>query len=229
MKKAILLFSILFFLTTCGGDNNFEIPQNPTAALLIFPYESSLCTEGTELTPTESTILFEWENDIYTDQYELKLKNLLSGELSSFKTTSSAISITLNRATPYEWYVISTSQEVPVIAQSDSWKFYNVGVATTSYVPFPAEILSPTMSQSITTTSNTIDLNWEGTDVDDDIIGYDVYFGTTANPGIIESDIDESFLNNVPISSNTIYYWKIITKDSHGNKSDSGVHQFKIL
>ena len=47
------------------------------------------------------------------------------------------------------------------------------------------------MSKSITTTSNTISLDWNGSDVDDDIIGYDVYFGTTATPGIIESDLIE--------------------------------------
>lgn len=229
MKKVILLMIVLFLLTTCGDDNNFDLPQNPSAALLIFPYENSLCTEGTDLSLTESTVLFEWENDLYTDQYELKLKNLLTGKQRSFKVNSSQISITLKRATPYEWYIISSSEAVSEIIQSDIWKFYNAGIATTTYVPFPAEIVSPMMSSSIANTSNTIDLEWKGSDVDDDIIGYDVYFGTKVPIEIIESNLDESFLNNVAISSNTVYYWKIITKDSQGNKSDSGVYQFKIM
>jgi hypothetical protein len=198
-------------------------------ANLIFPYENSLCTEGTNVTQLESTVLFEWEKDQYTDNYELKLKNLNTGDLSSHKTNSTEISITLKLATPYEWYIISTSNSVSEIVQSATWRFYNAGVAIESYAPFPAEIISPTMAEIITTTESEINLNWSGSDVDNDIIGYDVFFGRTTTPEIIKSDLNESILKNVSITPNTIYYWKIITKDSHGNKSDSGVYQFKIL
>ena len=229
MKKAILILCFISLLTNCGDDNILEIPKNPSMANLIFPYENSLCTEGTNITKIESTVLFEWENDRYSDNYELKLKNLNTGDLSSHKTNSNKISIILKLATPYEWYIISTSNSVSEIVQSATWRFYNAGVAIASYAPFPAEIVSPTMAETITTTESEINLDWSGSDVDDDIIGYDVFFGTTTTPEIIQNDLDESILKNVSISSNTIYYWKIITKDSHGNKSDSGVYQFMIL
>jgi len=229
MKNVVFILSCIFLLTNCGGDDILMIPENPSIAKLIFPYENSLCTEGMNITSTESTVLFEWEKDMYTDNYELKLKNLNTGTVTTHNTNSTAVSIVLDLGTPYEWYIISTSNTVLETAQSRVWRFYNAGIAIESYTPFPAEIISPAMAETITTTENEINLDWSGTDVDGDIIGYDVFFGTTDNPNIIESDLDESILKNVSITSNTIYYWKIITKDSHGNKSDSGIYQFKIM
>jgi hypothetical protein len=111
-------------------------------------------------------------------------------------------------------YKINILYSVSETAQSSTWRFYNAGDAVESYAPFPAEIISPTMAESISTSDNVITLDWIGSDIDDDIIGYDVYFGTSTTPEIIESDLNESILNNVSIVSNTIYYWKIITKDA---------------
>ena len=84
-----------------------------------------------------------------------------------------------------------------------------------------AEIIDPSASQ--------ITLSWTGSDVDDDIVGYDVYFGTTTTPEIYTSDQVDSNLNNVALTADTIYYWQIITKDSQGNTSSSGIFQFKNL
>lgn len=226
MKKLLLLICLPIFIQGCSEES---LAESPTMTKLIFPFENSLCNEGTNITPTESTVLFEWEKGVFTDNYELKLKNLISGNETSHLTSNTEIPIVLNRGMPYEWYIISTSNSVSEIAQSATWKFYNAGDATESYAPFPAEIISPMMAESISTSDNVITLDWIGSDIDNDIIGYDVYFGTSTTPSILLSDLNESILNNVSIVSNTIYYWKIITKDTWGNSSDSGVFQFKIL
>lgn len=230
MKKALFFLSIYFLLFGCGKDNSAPAKsQKPTAAKLIFPFENFLCNVGTDITPTESTILFEWEKGENNDKYELILKNLTTGAFTSYPTTNTEIPIVLERLTPFKWYVISKSNFVIDTTHSATWKFFNAGAAVASYAPFPAEILSPAMAAKITTTASVITLDWTGSDVDNDIVGYDVYFGTTDSPSMIETDLKESILNNVSIQRNTIYYWKIITKDASGNKSDSGVYQFKIL
>ena len=82
------------------------------------------------------------------------------------------------------------------------------------------------MAETINTTSNEITLVWNGNDVDDDIIGYDVYFGISTPPQQHVNDLTESSLV-VSIAAD-IYYWKIVTKDAQGNTSDSGVFQFRI-
>lgn len=230
MKKVLFFTSLIFLLHGCSKDKSAPpLPQSPTPVQLVFPYENYLCNIGTDITATESTVLFEWEEAENTDQYELILNNVTTGNITSHQTSDLKIPIVLDRNTPFKWYVISKSSAVTDTAQSATWKFFNAGAATESYAPFPAEIVSPAMAATIATTANVIALDWNGSDVDNDIIGYDVYFGTSASPPIIETDVEESILNDVSILPDTIYYWKIVTKDSTGNSSDSGVFQFKIL
>jgi len=83
------------------------------------------------------------------------------------------------------------------------------------------------MAQSIPLTS-AVTLEWNGSDVDNDIVVYDVYFGTENLPSLNTNDITDSQII-LPVSSNTIYYWNIITRDSEGNTSESGVFQFRVM
>jgi len=125
----------------------------------------------------------------------------------------------------YKWYVISIKGSRT--EESETWQFYNAGPGVQSYAPFPAAILAPSMAQPIPTTNSVI-LQWTGSDVDADIVGYDVYFGTIETPSLLLSELITNE-TTVDVSSNTIYYWKVITKDSLGNTSDSGLYQFKVL
>lgn len=97
-----------------------------------------------------------------------------------------------------------------------------------SYTPFPATITAPLFGAKVTASAGSVSLTWSGSDVDNDIVGYDVYLGTAAIPPLYKTNITDSFLNNVSASSNTTYYWKVITKDSQGNTSDSGIFQFSV-
>jgi len=233
MKKPLFFFSLVLILCNCSSDSDNDVniqetPGNPGATNLIFPFENSLCNVGTNITITESTVLFEWETGASTNSYEVELTNLTTGNTTTHPTTDTQTPIVLSRGTPYSWFVTSKSDAVTETAQSATWKFYNAGDAIESYAPFPAEAISPVMAESVRTTANEITLDWDGNDVDDDIVGYDVYFDTTPTPEIVVNDIEESTFN-VSILSNTIYYWKITTKDSRGNRSNSEVFQFKIL
>ncbi|MFT4576462.1 MAG: hypothetical protein ACI9SI_001389 [Polaribacter sp.] len=228
MKKIIYLICLVLLQFGCDSEEVLVI-NKPSIVNLIFPYENSLCNEGTNRTPTESTVLFEWQAGEYTDSYTLVLKNVSSGVQTVHQSDiKPELSITIQRASQYQWYIISNSNVVMETAKSETWIFYNSAEGVQSYTPFPADIKYPLMAQTISTTASTITLDWTGSDVDDDIVGYDVYFGTSNQPGLFISNLNDSILNDVPISSNTIYYWKIITKDSLGNSSDSGLYQFKI-
>ena len=232
MKKVIFIIFVCCLQYSCNPDGTEsvepEAPNNPTKANLIFPYENSLCNEGTNITPTSSTVIFEWGASEDTNSYTLVLKNLITGAILTRETVLTEIAINIERATPFEWHVISNSNFVSTTDQSAKWKFYNASEGVQSYAPFPAEAVSPLMAEIVETTATEITLEWEGSDIDNDIISYDVYFGTNAVPDMYSSGHTDTVLNNVAITTNTIYYWKIITKDSKGNSSDSGVFQFKI-
>ena len=230
MNKVLIVICATFLLYACKKDEPEVIntTKYPTKVNLLFRGENSECNEGTIISDTESSVLFEWSEALHTDEYELNLTNLISGNQTIHTTPDLTILITINRATPFEWYVVSKSDSVDSTAQSDTWRFYNTAEGITSHIPFPAEIVSPTMAETINTAASVIALEWNGNDLDNDIAGYDVYFGTTDNPDILGSDLQTNTIN-APISPNTVYYWKVITKDEQGNSSDSGVYQFKIL
>jgi len=232
MKTPLLIFSICLVLFGCRQEDDVKpvsTPGDPTAAFLIFPYENSECNEGTIISSTQSSVLFEWTPGEKTDEFELILTNIFTGDQASYTTLEKKIPIILQRGTPYAWYIISKSFEVAETAQSETWKFYNAAEGIKSYAPFPAEIVTPLMAETITSSTGEITLEWNGIDVDNDIVGYDVYFDTTNPPDLLVSDIEESILTDVQVTPGTIYYWSITTKDAHGNSSESGVYQFKVL
>lgn len=224
MRKALLLMLVLGMFAC---KKNKPVPP-PTKAVLSFPNNNEACTTGTIISTTQSTVVFKWHSAENTENYDLNIKNLESGVSTIQNTTQTELEVTLSRNTPYSWYIVSKSSNVSTTAQSDIWKFYNSGPGTISYTPFPAEIIAPKLGQNVTTTSGKITLDWNGSDVDGDISSYDVYFGTASPPVLFKINLTESILNDISVTSNTVYYWKIITKDSQGNTSDSGVYQFKV-
>jgi hypothetical protein len=226
----ILVLLSACLLLGCGKhSNNNPAPANdPGQATLTFPLQNSSCTTGTVLSNTQSSITFNWLASANTESYEIDIKNLLTNTTTSQTATNNQLTVSLSRNTPYSWYVVSKSSQSTKTAQSAVWKFYNSGLGATSHPPFPADLTAPGLAQNVTATSNAINLTWGGSDADNDITDYDVYFGTAATPPLLKSGVTDMFLNNVSVTSVTTYYWKIVTKDSQGNTSDSDIYQFKV-
>lgn len=232
MKRLIPLVYLSVFILGCSNNSGEEDPntngnnQNePTGVTLVFPQENALCNEGINLTPTESTVFFEWEPSDDADIYKLTIENLNTGNIDEYETTDYILPVTILRAEAFRWFVSYDYQSDTRV--SAEWNFYNAGPGVQTYPPFPAEIISPAMAQTFNST-NQITLQWNGNDVDNDITSYDIYF-SSSNPPILDvSSITENELT-VSVSPGTIYYWKVITNDAAGNSSDSGVYQFRIL
>jgi hypothetical protein len=221
MKKGLLIISAVLILMGCGGKSNNPtptpvVPPAPTQTTLSAPAQNEVCTTGTIISPTQSSISFSWSASANTDSYDLTLKNLLTSITTTQNTTANQLTLTLLRNTPYSWYIVSKSSATSATAQSDTWKFYNSGPGIVTYAPFPADITSPTFGQAVATTG-TVNLAWVGSVVAPDVIAnYDVYFGTTSTPAITASAITNSFLNNVTVAANTTYYWHVVTRDVNG-------------
>ena len=226
MRKyiAISLITAAFF-TSCSKKSNTDIVPDPQPVVLTYPVQNSVCTSGTVISTTKSTITFTWNSASNTDNYELSIKNLLTNAVTTLNASSNQLSVNLDRDMPYSWYVLSKSSSLSTTAKSEVWKFYNAGTGTVSHPPFPADNLSNVFGQG--TASGTVNLTWTASDPDNDISGYDVYFGTASIPASYKVGIADKFLNGIAVTSGTTYYWKVITKDAAGNTSDSGIFQFK--
>ena len=224
MKKHLLLFLICLAVFSCK--KIIKAIDPPTKAVLSLPANNEACTSGTVSSPTLSSILFKWTASQNAESYELTIKNLESGVTTTQTTTSLELPVTLARNMPYSWFITAKSSKISTTAVSDTWKFYNVGEASSAFAPFPAEMVTPKMAARITPTAGRINLSWTGSDVDNDILNYDIYLGTTNTPALIKSAQIGGTLPDVTVTTGTTYYWKVITRDSKGNTSDSGIYVF---
>jgi hypothetical protein len=226
MKHLTLLLMVLA-LVGCGGK---DAPKAPESSLLVFPLKDSECTTGVSLTNTTSEVEFQWQTSDNTETYQIRVTNLLTNISQNMSTSATAIKLPLDKGAPYSWFITSKNTNVTETATSEIWRFYNSGFQT-SYAPFPAEIIAPKSGASVLKSANNeVELDWSGADVDNDIIGYEVYFSTNHPPEtLVFSPQSNDTDVNVTVVANTVYYWSVKTLDSEGNTSDSGVYQFKSL
>ncbi|MDC0515517.1 hypothetical protein OAN99_06865 [Flavobacteriaceae bacterium] len=99
-----------------------------------------------------------------------------------------------------------------------------------NYAPFPAELISPRSGANVTPDiNNLINLNWTASDVDQDLIRFEVYLDQT-DATTLNNEIEyasQETIVEVEVENNKTYYWKIIAIDANGNQSSSGVYAFR--
>lgn len=212
------------------GCRKKDSPNPPKASMLIFPDENSECTTGELLNETTSSVEFRWIASEDTETYELRVSNLNTGITQTISTAAVSAKLPLEKGEPYSWLVVSKNSKVNETASSDTWRFYNAGSQTT-YAPFPAQIISPKSGASVLKDiNNEVELSWSGADIEDDIEEFELFFGTDPTPStLIASLPSDSTDRVVSVLSGTTYYWRVVTTDSEGNTSDSGIFQFKVL
>lgn len=169
--------------------------------------------------------MFQWQEGINTSSYVLKINNLNEGTSRNINTLSTEFSIRILRGTPYSWSVKSVGSDGNESTESAVWSFYNAGLPVENHAPFPATVVSPQSGSSIN--QGMISLEWQASDVDNDIASYTVFFDTV-NPPITEVGTMSSTTTEVSISSGLVYYWRVITTDEIGNASTSQVFQFVV-
>jgi len=233
MRNIVTAFILSLAVMSCGSDSGGEDNpgggggSNQEPAALVFPQNNSECTTGVDLSDTHSKITFQWATAPETETYFLYVKNLLTQSTLQYNASSNtSYELTLQKGTPYSWYVAAKKAGGATIA-SPTWKFYNAGAGITNYAPFPAEAVAPEMSTTVY--GPTITLEWSGSDADSDIADYKIYLGTTNNPSTLIGTVTSQTLPNVAVVSGGTYYWKIVTTDQAGNVTTSPVYQFKVF
>jgi hypothetical protein len=221
----LLLFGVLLI-----GCKKKSSPKPPEIATLVFPNKNSECTTGRSLNLTTSEVEFMWMASDHTESYELRVTNLITSTTQTISTAAISAKLPIAKGELFSWLVRSKNTKVTETALSETWRFYNAGFQTT-YAPFPAEVIEPKNGTSIfKDINNEVTLEWNGADIENDIDGYELYFSTTSPPeSLIASPSSDQNSEKVSVTSNTTYYWKVITKDSEGNSSDSGTFTFKVL
>jgi len=169
---------------------------------------------------------FEWTASPNTDSYEVSLRNLNTGNITTTPSATNEVAITILRGTPYQWFVISKANGTNVTSSSTSWRFYNQGLGVENYAPFPAEVVSPARGSTLNTGGD-VRLEWIGSDVDNDITAYEVLLGTAATPTVSIGTATEQNLTTT-VTGGQSYFWRVITTDSQGNTSQSEIFEFTV-
>ncbi len=242
MKNIIKITIVLMILLTYGcsgsddgagddsgndGGNDGSVEEiKPEAATLVFPLKDAECNEGEVISETESTVPFEWNEATSANSYTVSVTNLLTNIAETFDSKDTKLDIKILRGTPYSWKVISRADGSSQTSESEVWNLYNAGPGVENFAPFPAKLISPQMGLSVSTPS--INLEWEGSDADEDINEFEVLMDTTSPP---TTSITKQGTNTftATIQLKTVYYWQVITKDSHGNSTKSPVFEFKRI
>ncbi len=226
------LVSSLFIISCGGGDDSpsptpSQVVPDPKATTLIFPEDNTECNEGVVVDELTSRVTFQWNASEDTDSYVLSIRNMSTNQTSTTAVSAVESDVTIARGTPYEWFIISKATGTSVTAESPKFKFYNQGPGIENYAPFPVEALNPIRGADVNNSSGTVTLEWDGTDIDDDIAEYEVFFGTDETPTESLGTTTEVTMV-VAVTIGTIYYWRVITTDAHGNTSQSEVFEFKV-
>lgn len=227
-KSSIFLTMLIACLWSCSKDVDLvqTVLLEPTSVELVFPEENEVCTTGTVVSEIESEVVFDWTDADITDGYIIIMTNLETGVEERYEAEDSEMPIRILRGTPYRWRVDTFLTDSGVVVQSSSEDFYNAGPGEQSFIPFPANAIFPKNGELVNSTS-TITLQWETSDVDNDITEYDIYFGLDSDPPLFSESVEENSLANVGIVAGTTYYWKVVTKDALGNESTSQEFSFE--
>ncbi|MFX0555656.1 hypothetical protein ACOCEA_02605 [Maribacter sp. CXY002] len=223
----LIVFSVLGVFFGCKKKS---APKPPEQALLVFPEKNSECTTGVDLDANTSQVEFRWQQADNVQTYELRVANSNTGTVQTISTSSTTARLPLTKGQSFSWVVRSRNNQVEQSVSSEMWHFYTAGSRTT-FAPFPAEIISPKMSEKIfKDINNEIELSWTAADLDNDISGYKVYFSNENPPNTLVAALpNNSFSYKVTVLSGSVYYWSILTEDEEGNVSNSGIYSFTAL
>lgn len=223
MKKW-MLFCIGFALYSCGPE---PIPD-PGIVQLVAPKNLDLCTTADKLNDSESQVKFVWNAALNTDDYELVIRNQRTGILKRKITVLTSINQVLQRGANYSWWVVSRGALTENTTKSEVWHFYVEGQPELKHTPFPAALIYPVKEEVVSPTNNQVQLEWNGSDLDNDIDFYQLFLGTNAKNIVLVKDKITQMKHLENVDSNTTYYWKVITVDREGNTSESRLGQFIV-
>ncbi len=200
-----------------GGDSVAPVVPNtaPTAvATLIYPTSDLLCID--------SNVNFQWSaaSDVDGDTINYRLTIATDRNQTNIveqvTTTATNRTVSLQNGVAYYWNVVAFDDEDEAAA-TQTYAFYTEGDGVSNYAPFTATLNAPEFDAFVTAGTTTLD--WTGGDVDtNDTLTYDLYFGTTTDPALSQSDLTTSTFD-VTIAAATMYYWRVDTKDNNGVKT----------
>jgi len=226
-KILTLIMSIIMF--SCGGsDDGMPDPQPINNA----PNKPVISTPANNLLCISNVVEFKWEaasdpdGDAIKYQLQIATNNQFTENVYiSPEILGTSYQLTLYKGVAYYWRVKTIDSKGLSSEYSNMFQFYTEGDGGSNHLPFAPNMVTPTLHQIIQT--GTTQLKWTASDVDNDPLTFDVYFGTVNPPVTMVSENQSTNTFDVTLIPSSNYYWKIIVNDGNGGKSIGQVWNFK--
>ncbi|TBN06850.1 hypothetical protein EYD45_02910 [Hyunsoonleella flava] len=234
MKKVLYILALVAYISTScssgGGDDpgGGEVSDSkPTSPVLVFPSQNQLCTTN--------VLNFEWQASSNEDGssviyiLEIAKDNQFTNKVVDEVLTSLSKIITLEKGFAYYWRVKARSTKNVESDYSPTAQFYTEEVPGSNHLPFAPDLIAPFLGQILDGGTATINLEWSASDVDNDPITFDIYFGKDkdALSLVAENTTETTFGANLD-TADTTYYWKVVVKDDKGGTVTGPIWHFKL-
>lgn len=229
MKKYVCLSFVCLSFFSCGGSedsgNSIEKENTaPTIPVLLSPTNNKLCIDN--LVNFQWDVAVDAEKNPISYQIQIAKDNQFLQIVKTSEGTANGQSVSLEKGMAYYWRVKAIDSKNLASEYSPTYNFYTEGVGLTNHLPFSPELVFPASNAVLNTTSVT--LKWNASDVDgNDVLLYDVFFGTTNPP---TQKLGENMLATtlvVGLEASKNYYWRVVVKDNKSGETIGQVWTFK--
>lgn len=224
MRKLLYILFVYGFVTGCATE---DVAENtaPSVPNLIFPTNNQLCTD--------STLLMEWSAATDNEGDAVSYVLLVAADAgftavfheSTVTQTTKELTFDLNES--YYWRVKAIDAQEASSDFTEVHSFYSEGEGTENHVPFSAVLVAPLEESSVA--SGSVKLEWTATDLDQDVLSYDVYIGTSMGTLQIETTNSTDPFYSMNAQSAITYYWRVDVKDSNGAIAIGQIWEFTTL
>lgn len=227
MKNFIFIYLSILLYACSGSDDSTPDPipppvnKAPSTPTQVFPTDGLLCTENPlDFLWNAST---DTDGDSITYEVQVATDESFSSDLQTKTPSNTSNTFTLLKGIVYYWRVRAKDSKNNFSDYSTVWKYYTEGEGITNHLPFAPTLIHPILNATIIDISTA--LEWSSTDVDADPLTYDIYFGDTNPPTLIQENISSTSYS-VDLSASTTYYWKIVVKDDNGGQAIGQIWSF---
>ena len=230
MKKYSILFLIGWSFLSCGGGGGDD-PPTPPPAQNNPPSTPSQSAPTNNLLCIDNLVQFQWtastdpDGDGVSYQLQIATNTGFSENLITNIVTGTTTSVSLEKGVAYYWRVKAMDVKNASSSYTSTYSFYTEGEGLSNHLPFIPSLVNPVLNTIITATSVT--LEWSASDVDEDPLTFDVYFGTANPPTTKIGDNQSATSLTTTLTATTDYYWQVIAKDDKGGQTIGQIWNFK--
>jgi hypothetical protein len=214
---AIIALAVLW--TSCTDDS----PTAPGNGAPRTPYSPSPADGAVYGRPT---LDLSWkcsdpDGDILVYAVQVREHDVYVVFSATTENTEMETGLTLLRETLYTWRVSAT--DGLEVTHGPWWSFTTPEWSNLPPYP-PADPIPADGAEGISLTTT---LFWVAGDPDqDDVLTFDVYLGTDADPPLAAAGRTQTSWAPPALEYSTGYYWRVVSKDSRGDSTSSAVWTF---